>query len=68
MCIGDDAESVIFCLVWAQTSGALAKTNLPSTLAFKSEMCFIESTKKESVVQVEANSDSKLMFLVDICF
>ena len=35
---------------------------------FKSEVGFTESIKKDSVIEMEANLGSKLMFLIEICF
>lgn len=56
------------CSVRTQRRGHLAWTNAPPTLVFKSEVGFIGSIEKDSVVEMGADSDSKLRFLVEICF
>lgn len=61
-------EQLACVLVRSQRRGHLAWANSPPFLVFKSEVGFIESIKKDSVVEMEAKSESKLMFLVEICF
>lgn len=56
------------CLVRTQRRGHLASTNAPPTLVFKSEVGFIGSIEKDSAFEMEADSDSQLRFLVEICF
>lgn len=67
-CQGTVRKAAGFCLVRSQRKGHLAWTSSPPTLMFKSEVGVIESIKKDSVIETEANSGSKLIFLIEICF